>query len=344
MHKSKLRTAFTLLEVVLSLALIVVATALIGSLMQIFARNFATRGDDIRREQLARALLSQIADDIRGVVLPQEYDPSVLEQLMGSSSGGGGGGGAEAAPTEATNGLASETSATATETTSTPTATSDVLAETVATSLPPGIYGDQYSLIVDVSRIPRPDEYVLQQATLVDSFLTDVPGDMKTVTYYVQQPTNMGINDSLAQFAAPTDPTTAYSAGLVRRQLDRGVTAYAEEMGDTQRLQLTGDLLAPEVVALEFAYFDGVDWLYEWDSSTQSLPWLIEITLAMQSASASEVTQLAPGVSISMMSMADRQAYGVEVYQLVVAIPGAQLHAAAAASADQAAGMESMGL
>lgn len=341
MHKSKLRTAFTLLEVILSLALIVVATALIGSLMQIFARNFATRGDDIRREQLARALLSQIADDIRGVVLPQEYDSSVLEQLMGSS--GGGGGGAAAAPTEATSGLASETTPTETDTTST-TATGDVLADTVTTSLPPGIYGDQYSLIVDVSRIPRPDEYVVQQATLVDSFLTDVPGDMKTVTYYVQQPTNMGIKDSLSQFAAPTDPTTAYSAGLVRRQLDRGVTAYAEEMGDTQRLQLTGDLLAPEVVALEFAYFDGVDWLYEWDSSTQSLPWLVEITLAMQSTSASEVTQLAPGVSISMMSLADRQAYGVEVYQLVVAIPGAQLQAADVASADQAAGMESMGL
>lgn len=343
MHKSKHRSAFTLLEVILSLALIVVATALIGSLMQIFSRNFATRGDDIRREQLARALLSQIADDIRGVVLPQEYDPSVLEQLMGSSGGGGGGGGAAAAPMEATSGLASETAASETSTTSA-TATGDVLAETVATSLPPGIYGDQYSLIVDVSRIPRPDEYVVQQATLIDSFLTDVPGDMKTVTYYVQQPTNMGIKDSLAQFAAPTDPTTAYSAGLVRRQLDRAVTAYAEEMGDTQRLQLTGDLLAPEVVALEFAYFDGVDWLYEWDSSTQSLPWLVEITLAMQSASASEKAQLAPGVSISMMPLADRQAYGVEIYQLVVAIPGAQLHAADVASADQAAGMESMGL
>ncbi len=341
MRNKNFRSAFTLLEVILSLALIVVATALIGSLMQIFARNFATRGDDIRREQLARALLSQIADDIRGVVLPQEYDTSVLEQLMGSS--GGGGGGAATAPVEATSGLASETAASENSTTSA-TATSDVLAETVTTSLPPGIYGDQYSLIVDVSRIPRPDEYVVQQATLVDSFLTDVPGDMKTVTYYVQQPTNMGIQDSLAQFAAPTDPTTAYSAGLVRRQLDRGVTAYAEEMGDTQRLQRTGDLLAPEVVALEFAYFDGVDWLYEWDSSTQSLPWLVEITLAMQSASASAEAQLAPGISISMMSFADRQAYGVEIYQLVVAIPGAQLHAADAASADQAAGMESMGL
>ncbi len=335
MRSSNTKRAFTLLEVILSLALIVVATALIGTLMQLFARNFASRGDDIRREQLARALLSQIADDIRGVVMPQEYDSSVLEQLMGVS---GGAAAAGAAPTGGGSGLASEATSTA------PTVTDDPLAETVTTSLPPGIYGDQYSLMVDVSRIPRPDEYVLQQATLVDSFLTDVPGDMKTVTYYVQQPTNMGIEDSLSMFAGPNNQTVAYSAGLVRRQLDRGVTAYAEEMGDTQRLQQTGDLLAPEVVALEFAYFDGVDWLFDWDSSTQSLPWLIEITLAMQTATASETAQLTPGVSISMMSSADRQAYGVEVYQLVVAIPGAQLHAADVASADEAAGMEGLGL
>ena len=75
------RNAFTLIELLLSLSLIVLATALIGSLMQIYSHNFATRGDDIRREQLARALLTKIADDIRSVVMPQEYDPSVLEQL-----------------------------------------------------------------------------------------------------------------------------------------------------------------------------------------------------------------------------------------------------------------------
>jgi prepilin-type N-terminal cleavage/methylation domain-containing protein len=345
MRNNQTHRGFTLLEVILSLALIVVATALIGSLMQMFARNFASRGDDIRREQLARALLSQIADDIRGVVMPQEYDPSVLEQLMGSS--GGGGGGSTATATETAAAPSSATTLSSASTTTDPAATAgtgDELALTVTTSLPPGLYGDQFSLIVDVSRIPKPDEYIVQPAALTDAFLTDVPGDMKTVTYYVQQPTTSGIQDALSMFRTPNDATATYPAGLVRRQLDRGVTAYAEEMGNTQRLQQTGDLLAPEVVALEFAYFDGVDWLFEWDSSTQSLPWLIEITLAMQTASASAENQLSPGISISTMSYEDRQAFGVEIYQLIVAIPGAQLRAADAASADQAAGMESLGL
>jgi hypothetical protein len=134
------------------------------------------------------------------------------------------------------------------------------------------------------------------------------------------------------------------ASGLVRRQLDRGVTAYAEEIGDTSRLMRTGDLIAPEVISIEFSYFDGTQWLLEWDSSTQSLPWLIQISLAMQSATGSEKSWMAPGTPISTMTYEDRTAYGVKIYTLVVAIPGAQLRAADAMTEDQAAGMDSMGL
>lgn len=355
------RSGFTLIELMLALALIVVTTALIGSLMQMFSRNFATRGDDIRREQLARALLTKMADDIRSVVMPQEYDSSVLEQLLGASSSGGGGGGgggpdAASSATGASSSLASGSSSIGSSIGAGMSSTSGSdsnaagsgLSDTITTSLPPGIYGDQYSLIVDVSRIPRPDEYIMPAASLIDHFLADVPGDMKTVTYYVQSPTNMGIEDSLSQFASPDSPSNTLSSGqvggLIRRQLDRAVTAYAEEMGDTQRLARTGDLLAPEVVALEFAYYDGTDWLTEWDSSTQSLPWLVEITLAMQTARGSEASPFSPGVSLNQLSYADRQTYGIELYQLVVAIPGAQLRPADAASADQAEGMGALGL
>jgi hypothetical protein len=221
--------------------------------------------------------------------------------------------------------------------------TSEESVETVVTARAPGIYGDQYSLMVDVSRLPRADEYIIQQASIMDGSLTDVPGDLKTVTYYVQTETNLGVNDALQSFADPSQ-ISGYTSGLVRRQLDRAIIAYAEETADTQRLMATGDLVAPEVIALEFSYFDGVEWLLQWDSSSQSLPWLIQISLAMQSASASEDVYLEPGTPISTMPYADRQAYGIEVYELVVAIPGAQITAGAAMSEDQAAGMDSLGL
>ncbi len=91
------RRAFTLMELMLALSLVVVATALIGSLMQMYARNFATRGEDIRRIQLARSILNMIAEDLRSVVTAQEYDASVLQQQMGGGGGGGAAGGAAAA-------------------------------------------------------------------------------------------------------------------------------------------------------------------------------------------------------------------------------------------------------
>lgn len=352
-RRSRQRTGFTLLELMLALALIVVATALIGSLMQLFSRNFATRGDDIRRQQLARAILNMMAEDIRGVVMKQEYDTSVLEKMLGGSgsSGSGGGGNGDTEPLsedESSFGFGDTSSAFSDTGTSTDTAsTMDLTGDgtmLATTSTPPGIYGNQFSLMLDVSRIPRPEEYIVQQTSLLDGTLTDVPGDMKTVTYYVQAATNMGVNDTLNNFASDPANASGFSSGLVRRQLDRAVTAYAEEMGDIDRLSRTGDLVAPEVIAVEFSYFDGVQWLLQWDSSTQSLPWLVQISLAMQSATASELAQLEPGTPISTMTYEDRSAYGIEVYELVVAIPGAQLTAADAASADQAAGMESMGL
>jgi type II secretory pathway pseudopilin PulG len=349
---NKARSAFTLLEMLLALSLIVLAIALIGGLMQIFTTNFERRGDDIRRAQLAKSLLNMIADDIRAVVLEQPYDESVLQQMLGGGGGqnataSGGDAGAEddmALGDTGSTGLADSS-------TSTDLGTGE-LELTEATSLPPGIYGTATELMIDVSRVPRTDEYIPEQQSILQNSLVDVPGDMKTVTYYIQTPTNQGIDDTLSVFAAPVAPTdglasnaaTSAPGGLVRRQLDRAVLAYAEETGNVTSMFQTGDLVAPEVVSLEFSYFDGAQWLQQWSSQDQSLPWLVQVSLAMQSASGAAKSKVEPGVLLNSLSASDRQAYGIEVYQIVVAIPGAQLKAADAASANEAAGMEAMGL
>ena len=343
--RTRRRQGFTLIELLLALALVVVATVLIGSLMQLYARDFATRGEDIRRQQLARSILSMIADDIRAVVLPQDYDPKVLEQLLaGSASQGGGGGGAGEAGgygaddgSDSAAGYGSEGYGSGGY-----GAASGELATMI--SMPPGIYGTETELMVDVSRIPRPDEYNVQvQMNLAE--LQDVPGDMKTVTYFVQAPTEQGVQDDMGFLDVnnATQSTASINAGLVRRQLDRAIVSYAEEVGDSARLLQTGDLVAPEVLGLQFSFFDGTQWLQQWDSSQQGLPWLVQISLAMQSGRGELTEKLLPGIQLGVFSLADRQAYGVEVHQIVVAIPGAQL-TAGAASAEQAAGMESLGM
>ncbi|MCR9294538.1 MAG: hypothetical protein NXI32_17610 [bacterium] len=346
------RAAFTLIELLLSLALIVVATGLIGYIMQMYARNFSSKADDIRNRQLAKAVLTMIADDIRAVVLEQSYDGSVLEQQLGAGGGGGQPGGSSQDASGDGSGLAGDSSGDTSM--ASDAATSDGSMDTTGAALmtaayPPGIYGDQYTLMVDVSRLPRPDEYFVQQTSLLNGTLNDVPGDLKTVLYFVQSASTQGVTDDMSMFVADPNNVSAasgFSSGLVRRALDRGITAYAQEMGNTDQLMRTGELVAPEVIALEFAYFDGAQaqWVYQWDSSQQSLPWLVQISIAMQSSQGREISPIEPGTPISSLSIEDQRAYGVEVYELVVAIPGANLVAADAASADAAAGMGSMGL
>ncbi len=372
--KSKARSAFTLMELILSLALIVVATALVGSLMGIYARSFSTRGDSIKQKQLARSLLTMMADDIRAVVVAQQYDDSVLQQMLGGSSGSGGTG------TGGTGGTGSGTSGTGTGGTatggsgsgtggtggtgtgaggtgatgggsSTGTGASGSTGQSsgtetdtsmATTALPPGIYGSQYQLMVDVSRIPRTSEYNSMTGSI--GMLSDVPGDVKSVTYLLQSGGPLGVQDSMAQVSTAGENTLISNSGLVRRALDRNVLKYAEENATITSLNSTGDLVAPEVVAMEFAFYDGTQWLYEWDSSQQGLPWLVQITLALQSPEAAEANPIVGGIALSTLTVSDQQAYGIQVFQMTVAIPGANLQAAGTSAQSSGSGMQAMGL
>lgn len=336
----KARPAFTLLELLLSLALIVVATALIGSLMSLYARSFATKGDQIKQKQLARSLLSMIADDIRAVVLAQEYDESVLQAMMGASAMGASassatGGGTPAGTSSGTG--ASTGSVTGSTTAGTGSAASEEASEQII--LPPGIYGSRFQLMVDVSRIPRTNEYNMN--AVMPGGLADVPGDVKSVTYLMQSANPLGVQDSMLQVSS-TASTLASNGGLIRRSLDRLVLRYAEQNAMANQLMTSGDLVAPEVVALEFAYYDGTQWVYDWDSSVQGLPWLIQINMALQSPAGAELNPLNGAITLSSLTLEDQQAYGIEVFELTVAIPGAQLQAIP--SSQSGSGMESMGL
>lgn len=350
------RNAFTLMELMLSLALIVVVTSLIGSLIAMYVRSFSDRSENIKQKQLARSLLTMIADDIRSVVTTQQYDKSVLQGMMGaggststgtSSTGSTGTTGASTATGTGTGASANSSSGTA-ATSQTGSAASGSAGtgtatdtSTTVTTLPPGIYGSQYQLMVDVSRIPRSNEFNVQSGMM--GMAADVPGDVKTVTYMMQSASPMGVQDSLRQVATAIDASIASNGGMIRQAVDRNVHSYAQMSGTTTSMS-GGDMVASEVVGLEFAYFDGMQWLYQWDSSQQGLPWLIQISLALQDPVAARKTPLESGVSLRLLSESDQKAYGVKIFQLAVAIPGAALQAATGATQSTDSGMGAMGL
>ena len=72
------KSGFTLLELMLSLALTAVVTVLIGSLVQNYLINQAVGRERVRQAQLSRSILNMIAEDIRTTVRYQPFDTKGL--------------------------------------------------------------------------------------------------------------------------------------------------------------------------------------------------------------------------------------------------------------------------
>ena len=220
----------------------------------------------VEEVQLARALLNRIAIDIKSAVQYEGVD--VTSALDGLSVDG-------------LEGMLGGTDL------DIPTDFEDTEIETPSydyqTSFPVnlGLYGSQNSINFDISRIPRQEEYQTLYSSDSINELLDIPSDVKMISYYVR------IGDGTAITSAHDVFNTSDNVpGLMRRQLSRAVTSYAVENGNSEQLQESDELLAPEVIAIEFQYFDGYEWLVEWDSdSFQALPLAVEVLLTLKSSS-----------------------------------------------------------
>ena len=333
---------FTLLELILALSLSVLIMMAIGMAIQVHLRSFDSRQNVLNESQLARAILRIIADDIRSVVVHYEQDVSSIEAMLanvsvtggGAEAGDGGGGstsgneggeqggdsGSGAASAGSSQGTGSETSGELTTT----TASTD-LSTTLTLPTKPGIYGNQYQLQVDISRLPRLDEYQPDVTANPSSEILDIPSDVKTVSYFMTE-----VDAASAQALNPlAAPTAGVQQGLIRRQLDRALTRWAMQNAAATSLMQSGDLLATEVVGLEFQYFDGLEWRTDWDTEyNQGLPLAIQVVLYMAGGEG-ESEEL---TSIDAISGGQTSA---QYYRLVVDIPsGAAQITESASSSD----------
>ena len=75
------RHAFTLLEVVLALGLTVIVMALVGTALTTTLRLVESGRVKTERDQLARAILAKIADDVRSSVRVEPFDASGMMKL-----------------------------------------------------------------------------------------------------------------------------------------------------------------------------------------------------------------------------------------------------------------------
>jgi uncharacterized membrane protein YgcG len=139
--------------------------------------------------------------------------------------------------------------------------------------------------------------------------------DVKTVTYFAAG------SQSTAISQIPL--TSAPERGLMRCEMDRAVAAYQAEQGGLSPADLNAVLLAPEVAGLEFAYFDGSQWVDLWDTQQNGgLPVAVRITLYVTPKQTKR--RGSQSQTIGGLSGAASTQEGNLAYSLLVNIPAAQ--------------------
>jgi type II secretory pathway pseudopilin PulG len=306
-------SGFTLFELLIAVALSVVVTGLVGAALVFYGQTLQKRDVEVREAQLARAALRMLAEDLQATVRPPVFDRKALEETLsgGLSSGvaGAAGGGAEGGLSgDAADavGLGGESDG------------SRDLSTEIEPPPRPGLLGTQFQLQLDISRLPRTDQYRPVGNSSFSLSLQDIPSDLKTVTYYVQQAGTTGIVDPWTRASGSGQRGQTSPRGLVRRELDRAVTMWAQEAGNIQQLWRTGELLAKEVVAIQFAYYDGQQWLMQWDSEQMgSLPIAVRISLLVDPHSEEETDE--PPTLFTGLTSIDQSRY--RQYEQIVRLP-----------------------
>jgi hypothetical protein len=346
------RQGVTLLELLLALALTSLIVVVIGMAIDLNLNALDIERTNVRETLVARAVLRTIANDLQNAVLYEPIDLSGVQEMVagadlggmdlsgdaqGSSGDASGDRGSSGDSPDASSGGGLDASDIAGLDLGLDETMSDNTLDIAGTLEPtsaPGLYGNQYELQVDVSRLPRVDQYEAALAATAEGSVPDIVSDVKTVAYFLHTDESMPVNVGLA------DTPTAIGSGIVRRQMDRAKTSFSAQDGTLDPSAGGGDLLAPEVNYLEFRYFDGLEWQTEWDSEqTGGLPVAVEITIGIDPASGEDPETL-DVTEASDLATADMSEF---LYRLVVHLPVAQPTALDEESLDSS-GMEALGL
>jgi type II secretory pathway component PulJ len=254
-NENRHRSGYTLLEVILALGLTILLLGGITMAINYHLVTLRQQQDEIERSQVARQSLFLITKDIRAAIQYKPIETSALNELIESIS----------SSTDAIESITGEEFEEQEE-----------VAQSQYAATRPGLYGTATELQIDVSRLPRVDQYSL--VNFSDGTSSDIPSDVKTVSYFVRSEEDS--ENGGTQAVSLND-----SMGLVRRSLDRAVTRYAADYGGGQiNVEDYEEVLAREVSQIEFRYWDqeNEDWVTEWDSDEMlGLPKAVEISVAV---------------------------------------------------------------
>ncbi|MCA9264098.1 MAG: hypothetical protein KDA60_09635 [Planctomycetales bacterium] len=309
----RLRLGLTLVEVLLAIALSSIILGLLASVVRIQMRAFDINRTNMVEDQLARTILRQMAGEIRGVVNPANVVASETSAVAGS------------VPTEEDAAAAGGTGSSAEE----EEATGEYTDQSMPTE--PGLYGTQYEIQFDTAQAVTLSSNTMSlgnsmsvsngaaaattgSTSSADSDAAFVRGELRRVGYYVGSTTGSSASTSTAGLAGD-------QPGLLRSVSDHPSAQWAAVNGGENFALI--QLLAPEVVALEFQYFDGSQWLTEWDSTVQGgLPVAVDIMITLQHIDTRNSQGLTNGVAVTSSSPTSASGIAsLDIYRLTVFIP-----------------------
>lgn len=302
------RRGYTLLELLLSLALSVLVIGMIGSAIQVYLISLTQIQSKIERKQIARGLIQMISADVRAGVQYKAADYADLENLVQTQALALNDGIAELEALEQALANGEEPPETApVEEEPDADTESDPVIDEEEVAFRPSLFGTSETIAVDISRLPRLDQY--NSIIAGDTSEEQTPSDIKTLAYFFSE-------------ANPTDSegvqfSSIAAGGLYRRQIDRAVASHSGDVGLVTTPDDYSDLVASEVAEIRFRYFDGSDWQSEWDSEElEGFPTAIEVVLVIDpTRSTSGQDYLYSGYDSAVM----------ELYRSVIHLPAAEL-------------------
>lgn len=181
-----------------------------------------------------------------------------------------------------------------------------------------GLRGTMYDLQIDISRLPRIDEYTSLTDPNNPLDVVDIPSDVKTISYFVVASEQEGAQ---LQVGLKAGEEPAPIRGLYRRERSRALSSLGAPLTPDGISRDNSQLLASEVTAIEFSYFDGYEWFSDWDSESMGgLPRAIEIAIEVNMTPPEETSG---ALSLDSLSLDSSGTTEVEpaIYKLVVAVP-----------------------
>lgn len=262
------RAGFTLIEVLLVTILSAVLMVGLWSLFGTYNRLFESGPKRTERSQLLRALKQQLTDDLHAVIqIPQIPENRTGTMTFGTVK-------SSATPVEA------DDSTTATATFSVTPASHS--------SLPRfGLIGSRQSLKLYVLQTVPGTEGITPSIADSSEMITDaIPAapELRSILYTFSEPRVMRLGDREAP------------PGLIRRELDWQTASAESELSEANGDALDEPILTnvspeelaadnsiawiPEVTDIQFRYYDGGQWVDDWDSlQRKSLPSAVEVIM-----------------------------------------------------------------